>query len=131
MRHVAVLAVLAAVGAFSLAPAASAAPHSVTACTGGTYDAFVYASPDRSAADWETLPTCTQNLLQTRSRCRNAQVQTIYVLSGKTKALETTVKAVCTSTYPQIIAAAVRACDSSGSCTAWNTWWQLRPGRPR
>jgi len=111
---------------FTILPAHAAAPAAGRACQTGNYDAGVKApSPDEAVADWEVLSTCGYPYLQVRAECRNAQVQVHYYVSGKTDVLEHQVTAPCTSTYPQIIAAAHRQCTPSGTCTSWVTYWNL------
>jgi hypothetical protein len=120
------VAVIALMGWFMVATPTTRAmqPH---ACVVGKWDRSVISSPDRSTIDWEVLSTCGYPWAQTRSTCRNAQVQTTNIVSMRTNTLEQVREAVCTSTYPQIIAAASRQCQVSagGTCTAWVTWWRL------
>lgn len=106
-----------------------ASPHAHAAtmarsCTELHSEQVVAATPDYSQVKW-TTNSCGW-LIQDRSKCRNAQVQTIFTYSGKVKAVGLWDRASCTSAYSQIIAAAYRTSSNGGTTwTSWVTYWNL------
>src|SRR5215472_16223626 len=116
------LAAAAATLGFS-AGAAHAAAEIPRTCT-HVWESQVLASPDCSQVRWDSN-SCGWGI-QDRSKCRNAQVQVAYFKSGVVYSLGVWAGAACSSTYPQIIAAASRyTTDGGKTWSGWLTYWNL------